>query len=136
MSEIKYYVVLIALLFTSSLLFAQEPDAVSSSEKGSKIYRKNCAVCHSKKGTGKGKRIPPLAQSDYLLNNISESIRAIRYGLSGEIKVNGVSYDKVMAPIELSNKEIADVMNFILNSWGNEFDEEITSEKVALAYEN
>ncbi|QLG47180.1 cytochrome c [Costertonia aggregata] len=99
-------------------------------DRGSKLYRKNCVVCHGKNGTGKGKRIPPLAQSDYLLNNIDKSIRGIKYGLKGEIMVNGVTYDKVMKPSGLTDPEITDIMNFILNSWDNTTETLITVETV------
>lgn len=102
-------------------------------EQGSEIYRKDCAVCHKKNGAGKGSRIPPLAQSDFLLTKTDESIRGIKYGQEGEITVNGIVYDKVMKPLKLSNREIADVMNYILNSWGNRAETMITQKRVAEA---
>ena len=67
-----------------------------------------------------------LAKSDYLFNDVDRSIRGIKYGLSGPIVVNEESYDGVMAYQGLDNEEIADVMNFILNSWGNKYEKKIT----------
>jgi mono/diheme cytochrome c family protein len=36
-----------------------------------------------------------------------------------------------MANQGLDNEEIADVMNYILNQWGNHYDDQITSQRVA-----
>jgi mono/diheme cytochrome c family protein len=51
--------------------------------------------------------------------------------MSGPIIVNGEEYNGVMQEQGLDDVEIADVMNYILNNWGNEFKEIITEEKVA-----
>ena len=126
----NHVLVLFLFLFTTGILFSQEHELATSVEKGEQVYRKNCVVCHSKKGTGKGKRIPPLAQSDYLMNNIVASIKAIKYGMEAKITVNGVVYDKVMKAVDLNDREIADVMNYIMNTWGNRSDTMITEETV------
>ncbi len=118
--------------------FGQNKDARlwnESMEPGSKVYSKHCVVCHKKDGTGKGNRIPPLARSDFLMNNLEESIRGIKYGQEGKITVNEIVYDRVMKPQKLNNKEIADVMNYILNSWGNTSDILVTPEKVGAILE-
>ena len=74
---------------------------------------------------------PPLAKSDYLLTKRIESITAIKKGQKGEITVNGVKYNNMMAPLGLDDEEVADVMNYILNSWGNESKEMVTVEEVS-----
>jgi len=82
---------------------------------------------------GKGQKgiFPPLAKSDYLFKNIQESIKAIKFGgIDGEIIVNGVKYDSKMEKMGLYDDEIADIMNYILNSWGNNYDKRITEEYV------
>ena len=82
-------------------------------------------------GKGVPKVFPPLAKSDYLKNYRIESIKAIKYGLSGEITVNGEKYNTAMASQGLTNKEIAAVMNYITNSWGNKNTSLITEEEVS-----
>lgn len=62
---------------------------------------------------------PPLANSDYLVKNKERSIHAIKFGQEGEITVNGTVYNNVMPAQGLSDQEVADVMNYIQNSWGN-----------------
>jgi mono/diheme cytochrome c family protein len=82
---------------------------------------------------GKGQKgiFPPLAKSDYLFKNIQESIKAIKFGgIDGEIIVNGVKYNSKMEKMGLYDDEIADIMNYILNSWGNNYDKRITEEYV------
>ncbi len=115
--------------FFSSFSFP-DPTLEESKQRGSKLYKSKCAVCHKKDGTGRGKNFPPLALSDYLMNNPKESIKGIKYGLNQPITVNGITYDKEMKAVELSDAEIADVMNFISNSWGNTSDKLFTEEIV------
>lgn len=82
-------------------------------------------------GEGVEKIFPPLANSDYLKNNQEASIRAVKYGMSGEIVVNGITYNSVMAPLGLTDEEVADVMNYINNAWGNAIDNKVTPDMVA-----
>ena len=70
-------------------------------------------------GEGVAGAIPPLAKSDYLLEKPELAIRAIKLGQEGEIVVNGVTYDGYMGELGLSDEEVADVMNYISNSWEN-----------------
>ena len=39
--------------------------------------------------------------------------------MSGPINVNGEQYNGVMQNQGLDDVEIADVMNYVINSWGN-----------------
>ena len=48
------------------------------------------------------------------------SIRQVMHGVKGKMVVNGITYNSVMAPQLLSDEEIAHVLNYIRNSWGNE----------------
>ena len=83
-------------------------------------------------GDGKGVKgiYPPLAKSDYLID-INKTIHSIKYGLKGPIIVNGEKYNSIMLNQGLDDEEISDVVNYILNSWGNSSDEIITEEIVA-----
>lgn len=62
---------------------------------------------------------PPLAKSDWLVNHRERSIRAICEGLSGKIQVNGADYEGSMPAQALSDREAADVLNYVGTSWGN-----------------
>lgn len=114
----------------------KDPDVKASIERGKLVYNDLCITCHMSNGEGAPKVFPPLAQSDYLKNNQEESIKGIKNGMSGEIVVNGITYNSVMAPLGLSNEEVADVMNYINNSWGNNFGKMITTEDVTKVIKN
>ena len=128
----KAFLGLMALLvfFEGTWLFQNKPLEQSISE-GKEIYEDFCLQCHLDNGEGVSGVFPPLAKSDYLLNNIDLSIKGIKYGLSGPIVVNDEEYDGVMQNQGLDDDEIADVMNYILNNWGNKSKEMITLERVA-----
>lgn len=102
-----------------------------SIQRGEEIYKDFCVSCHLPNGKGVEKVYPPLANSDYLAKNREASIRGIKYGQKGEIIVNEKTYNGYMAPMGLSNDEIADVMNYITNSWGNKNDKIVTEEEVS-----
>ena len=110
-------------------LYQQKP-LDQSIEEGTLIYQDFCLQCHGSEGKGESGVFPPLAQSDYLMENITQSIQGIKYGMRGVMVVNGVVYEGMMAAQGLDDEEIADVMNYILNSWGNSKQEQITEEQV------
>ena len=118
-----------------SLFLFQDPELEASMERGSEIYADFCVTCHKGNGEGVAHTYPPLAKSDFLMSNREKSIRGIKYGQQGELVVNGVTYNNVMDPLGLEDDEIADVMNFILNSWGNASDDMVTEEEVTLITE-
>jgi mono/diheme cytochrome c family protein len=86
---------------------------------GEKIYTSMCISCHQKNGEGVVGAFPPLANSDYLLADINRSIDIVKNGMQGEIVVNGQTYNGIMANQGLSDEEVRDVTNYILNAWGN-----------------
>lgn len=88
--------------------------------EGKGLYTAHCANCHQEDGKGVGKLFPPLAQSDYMLEDQKRVACLIRNGLEGEIVVNGVKYNQPMpSNKQLSDLEIAEIMTYIYNSWGN-----------------
>lgn len=87
--------------------------------RGRLVFENTCVVCHQATGQGVEGVYPPLAGSDYLMEQRFPSIRGVKYGQRGPLVVNGVTYDNTMLPLKLSAQEIADVMNYVRNSWGN-----------------
>ena len=88
-------------------------------EFGGRLYQQLCAACHQREGQGVAGVFPPLAASDWLNANKEGSIRAILHGLSGPITVNGVDYNSLMPAMQLSDDEVASVLNYVYSSWGN-----------------
>lgn len=97
---------------------------------GKRIFEANCQACHQANGEGIPHAFPPLAKSDYLNKDPQRGIEAILNGLSGPVKVNDVVYDGVMPAMRLNDNDIANVLTFVLNSWGNKGGK-ITPEQVA-----
>jgi mono/diheme cytochrome c family protein len=116
------FIFLIILLSTSSLAQQSSGDSYM---RGQMLYVDFCVRCHLPDGTGETGLIPPLANADFL-QDIQATVQSIKYGIHGPITVNGVIYNNTMAPMGLENDEIADVTNYILNSWGNSADVIVT----------
>ncbi|MEM7186941.1 MAG: cytochrome c [Bacteroidota bacterium] len=107
-------------------------DSLSQSiQRGEVLYMDFCVTCHQPDGKGVSSSFPPLANADYLFQNREESIRSVKYGQQGKIVVNGVTYNGVMAPMGLEDDEVADVMNYIMNSWGNSQEVMVTANEVS-----
>ena len=127
----KYLLTVYCIGFFSFLSYMQQEKPLKQSIlDGEEIYQDFCLQCHLDNGKGVENAFPPLAKSDYLQNNIEVSIRGVKYGLRGEITVNGETYNGVMVNQGLDEEEIADVMNYILNSWGNKAEGQITVAQV------
>ena len=65
---------------------------------------------------------PPLAKSDYLMKDKKRSIQQVLYGVNGEIKVNGKTYNAEMTGLDLTDEEVGNVLNYVRNSFGNKGD--------------
>lgn len=120
------------LLIVSGLTYflIQDKELKESIQRGKDIYTDFCITCHQENGEGVENTFPPLAKSDYLMNNREASIKGVKYGQRGELMVNGVTYNNTMMPLGLENEEIVDVMNYVLNSWGNSGAKMVTIEEV------
>lgn len=99
-------------------------------QAGEVLFKGTCSACHQDKGQGIPGVFPPLAKSDYLMADHERAIAIVLNGLTGKIKVNGQEYDSVMPPMsQLNDDEIANILTFAMNSWGNE-NGAVTAEQV------
>lgn len=105
----------LSLALVSSLRAADE----AAMERGRTLYAANCMICHGATGDGVRGTYPPLAKSDWLAANRTSAVRAVVSGLKAEITVNGTTYNGQMPPIVLDDPQVADVLTYVLNSWGN-----------------
>lgn len=103
---------------------------------GEAIYngKGNCHTCHQKDGKGIAGTFPPLAGADYLLADKQRAVHQTIFGSKTPIVVNGVEYKGGVMPASanLTDDEVRDVVNYILNSWGNAAGE-VTVEEVTTA---
>ena len=94
-------------------------------QKGKQVFLQTCFVCHQPDGKGIPDQIPPLAASDFLMNaaNRERIIRGVLVGQSDEMVVNGKTYKNTMTPLNyLTDEQIANVLTYVRNSWGNSGD--------------
>lgn len=115
----------------SSEKSSEKTPLTASIERGKKIYGELCVTCHLPTGKGIAGTYPPLDGSNWLTEKREESIRGVKYGMQGPIEVNGEKYDNVMTPMGLSDQEVADAMNYVMNSWSNNIKDMVTVEEVS-----
>ncbi|WP_255357485.1 copper-containing nitrite reductase [Rhodanobacter sp. Root561] len=100
---------------------------------GKQLFTGTCSVCHQANGEGLANVFPPLAKSDYLAADPKRAMTIVTHGLTGKITVNGHEYDSVMPPMsQLNDDEVANILTYVLNSWGNPGGQ-ISKEEVAKA---
>lgn len=103
------------------LAFGQQAatDLKASMARGKSSYSIYCQSCHADRGQGIEGVFPPLAKSDYLMEDRKRAIQSVLYGVSGEIKVNGQTYNQPMAGFDGTDEQVSDILNYIRNSFGN-----------------
>ncbi len=109
------------------------PKATNLAEKieyGKQVYARTCFACHQGAGEGIPHAFPPLAKSDYLNADVNRAIGVVLHGLTGEVTVNGQKYNSIMTKQTLNDNEVANVLTYVYNSWGNS-KKEVTPEMVA-----
>lgn len=99
---------------------------------GKMVFGQNCAACHQADGGGLKGAFPPLAKSDFLMADKKRAIGVVMNGLNEKITVNGTEYNGVMPALGLDDEDIANVLSYVRNSWGNKSDEVKSSEVKAL----
>jgi len=87
---------------------------------GEKIYKEKCMVCHQENGQGIKGQFPPLANSDYLLADKKRAVEQVLNGSNHGITVNGETYTLPMPPQVDNHQDAVNVVNYILNAWGNQ----------------
>lgn len=103
---------------------------------GQRVFAKTCAVCHQTNGEGMPGQFPPLAGSEWVLaqapHGDNHIVAIVLNGLQGVVTVKGQQFNSVMAPWGslLKDDEIAAVLTYVRNSWGNQAPP-ITAEFVA-----
>lgn len=109
--------ILIAVIVFSS--FIQNPLSASVA-RGKKVYDKVCLSCHMIDGGGVPHMNPPLIQTSYVLGDKKKIIQIVLNGMNDRIAIDDEYYSNNMAPHkDLTNQQIADVLTYIRNSFGN-----------------
>lgn len=124
----KKGMIIFVLSVATFYLFAQtKPKGTSqggvdkgSIERGKTVYSTYCLACHQADGSGVPGLNPPLIKTKWVLGEKKHLITVILKGMDEPIEVNGEEYNNVMASHAfLKDQEVADVLNYVRNSFGN-----------------
>jgi len=88
---------------------------------GAGLYSGFCAKCHQHNGAGNPQKYPRLSGNSMVLSeNTISIIRQVLEGGKGPLTKNGpIPKEMPSFAKKLSDREIADVLTFVRNSWGN-----------------
>lgn len=104
-----------------------QSDVQKSMARGKEVYGLYCQNCHMEDGKGMPEVNPPLAKADYMKKPAKDLINVILKGSTASMTVNGKKYLGAMPAQEyLNDEQIADVLNYIKNNWGNKIPGTIT----------
>jgi nitrite reductase (NO-forming) len=87
--------------------------------RGGRTYAGTCAACHQAQGQGVAMAFPPVAGSDYLNADKTRAIATVLFGLTGPVTVNGQPFNSVMPALGMSDDDVANVLTYVYNNWGN-----------------
>jgi nitrite reductase (NO-forming) len=117
------------------------PSAIGSTEKvagskaeritmGKDVYKNLCQACHQADAQGMKGVFPPLAKSDFFADDPLKAVSVVLHGLSGPVTVNGQQFNSAMPAQALSDEEVANVVTYLINNYGNKGGE-VTPAQVA-----
>ena len=111
------------------IALAQTGNLKASIDRGKKVYDMYCLSCHMEDGNGVPRMNPPLSKTTWVLGDKKKLIAVVLNGMDEEININGQAFSNTMAPHDfLKDEEIADVLTYIRNSFGNKASAVTTAE--------
>ena len=123
----------LAILVATAVMAEDAKPAAPNPEvmkRGQAVYARTCIACHQPTGMGLPPVFPPLAGSEWVAMSPSIPIRNILQGMSGPVTVKGITYNGMMPPVTgVTDRDIADVVTYVRNSFGNS-GSEVTEEEV------
>ncbi len=120
----KLFALSIVLFILLSSFFQTKPPVINkaSMERGKKVYENLCIACHQLDGGGVPNMNPTLIKTKWVLGDKKALIKIVLKGLKGgEIEIDGDTFSNIMPPQQetLTDLQIADVLTYVRNSFGN-----------------
>lgn len=118
----KFLISCSLILIVGACVIAQEKSAVSKAalQRGNEIYIATCIACHQANGEGVPGLHPPLVKTTHVLGNKIKLINIMLKGMDEAMEINGITYTTPMPSFaQLNDQQIADVLNYVRNSFGN-----------------
>lgn len=111
--------VLATVLMSQTKKPAASGGSQASITRGKQVYLEQCLACHQVDGLGVQGMNPPLAKTKFVLGDKKALAKIVLTGMQG-VEVEGEEYHGVMAPHpDLTDQQIADVLTYVRNSFGN-----------------
>ncbi len=121
-----------SLAIPSAGVAQDSADVKSSLDRGKLIFEQNCLACHQADGSGVPHLAPPLIKGTFVGGDKMKVIGIVLHGLQN-VEIKGEYYANPMPSFDyLSDREIADVLTFVRNSFSNDAGE-VTSTEVTAA---
>src|SRR5580704_17214868 len=120
--------------------FAKADDAFdlkASIDRGKMIYMQTCIACHQPTGLGIPGAFPPLAGTEYTQGEARRMIAMTLKGVNPPLKVKEMTYQVPVPPLPMQfpiladDNKLADVINFVRNSFGNKDEKGVTPAMIA-----
>jgi mono/diheme cytochrome c family protein len=92
----------------------------ASTARGKQVYLQQCLACHMATAVGVEGMNPPLIKTKFVLGDKPTLVKIVLNGMKGNVDIDGDTYHGVMAPhSDLTDLQIADVLTYVRNSFGN-----------------
>ena len=99
---------------------AGDPATTASITRGAVVYKNVCNTCHQADGGGVPNLNPPLIKTQYVLGDKARLSHIVLAGLAEHIEIDGEEYKQPMpAQAHLTDQQIADVLTYVRNNFGN-----------------
>lgn len=114
--------IIIAAAMVTLMAFCAQPSIKESMARGKGVFSTYCLTCHQADGKGVMRLYPPLIGTQFVGGDKKKLVGIVLNGLQGEIEVDGDTYNNVMASHDfLTDIQIADVLTYVRNSFGNKY---------------
>lgn len=107
-------------------------ETVVSLAEGRSLYQVHCALCHQPQGEGVQGSQPPLAGNSVVTGNVGRLVEITVLGVGdhqGGLEPTGQWRQQMQSFEHLRDAEIAGILTYIRNSWGNHASK-VTEEQV------
>ncbi|GAA4380240.1 cytochrome c [Hymenobacter koreensis] len=93
--------------------------SAASLARGKALYAQSCLTCHQADGGGVDRMNAPLTQTTWVTGDKTRLVRVLLNGMQG-VEIDGEEYVNVMPAFDyLTDQQLADVLTYVRNSFGN-----------------
>lgn len=105
---------------TKQAAVSSKSSLATSIARGTSVYTTYCLACHQADGSGVPNMNPPLIKTSWVLGSKTVLIQQVLKGSVGKVEIDGETFHNSMPPQpQLTDQQIADVLTFVRNSFGN-----------------